>query len=226
MGFFSNLTEDDFKVDDEVKEVKPIVIGKKQESAPVVEEENGLNVDIPAPKPEKVSAPIPEPAPKEVPYPEIQPKKKKESGGEFVLPSGVTIEGNIRATVPVKIQGVVTGDIDTDAMITIENSEIGGNICSRNGDVIVTGESILTSNISSDGTVLIESGSTITGKITGMNITVKGIVKGDLEAVKTVTLKSGAKVRGNISCADVEIEKGAIIAGGSITQTSAENEDW
>ena len=226
MGFFSNLTEDDFKVDDEVKEVKPIVIGKKQESAPVIEEENGLNVDIPAPEPEKVSAPIPEPAPKEVPYPEIQPKKKKESGGEFMLPGGVTIEGNIRATVPVKIRGVVTGDIDTDAMITIENSEIGGNICSRNGDVIVTGESVLTSNISSAGTVLIESGSTITGKITGENITVKGIVKGDLEAVKTVALKSGAKVRGNISCADVEIEKGAIIAGGSITQTSAENEDW
>jgi cytoskeletal protein CcmA (bactofilin family) len=85
------------------------------------------------------------------------------------------------------------------------------------GDVVVHGffrvDGDLLGSITTEGRILVSHTGRIKGSLTGRDIVVGGVVKGDLYATEKITLLSTALVVGNVYAPRIVIEKGVLIEG-------------
>lgn len=92
-----------------------------------------------------------------------------------------------------------------------------GQGSSFRGDVSVQGffrvDGDLVGTIQSDGRILVSPSGRIKGNLTGRDIVVGGVVKGDLYATERITLLSTALVVGNVYAPRIRIERGVYVEG-------------
>ena len=92
-----------------------------------------------------------------------------------------------------------------------------GQGSSFKGDVSVHGffriDGDFLGNVTTDGRILIGPTGRIKGSLTGRDIVVGGVVKGDLYATERITLLATALVVGNVYAPRVKIEKGVLVEG-------------
>lgn len=70
---------------------------------------------------------------------------------------------------------------------------------------------------STDATLLIEEGATITGEVRSPYIRLKGKVTGDVFATRRISISAGATVLGNIHYDEIELDQGAHLSGSLIS---------
>lgn len=92
-----------------------------------------------------------------------------------------------------------------------------GQGSSFKGDVVVQGffrvDGDLQGSINTEGRILISSTGRIKGSLTGRDIVVGGVVKGDLYATERITLLSTALVVGNLYAPRIKMETGVLVEG-------------
>ena len=85
------------------------------------------------------------------------------------------------------------------------------------GDLVLVGDSIVTSNIEGsieikdNGKLTLERGSYIKGKVKAIDIEIFGRVEGEIECSGLVSIRSSAHVSGSIRSARLVIYPGAIV---------------
>ena len=85
------------------------------------------------------------------------------------------------------------------------------------GDIILSGDSIITSFIEGSvevidsGKLVLERGSFIKGKIKAVDLEIFGQVEGDIECSGLVSIRSSAQVTGSIKSSRLVIYPGAIV---------------
>lgn len=85
------------------------------------------------------------------------------------------------------------------------------------GDLVITGDSIITSTIEGSievkeaGKLVLERGSFIKGKISAIDLEIFGKVEGEIECSGLVAIRSSAQVIGSIKSARLVIYPGAVV---------------
>jgi len=82
----------------------------------------------------------------------------------------------------------------------------------------------ITGSIISGGDVYIGEEAEVFGNVKSPNVYMAGKVLGNLHCARTIYLKSSAAVLGNLTCAEVTIEKGALVAGYLTVESEKLNE--
>lgn len=92
-----------------------------------------------------------------------------------------------------------------------------GHGSSFKGDVIVHGffrvDGDFQGSITTEGRILISPSGRIKGRLTGRDIVVGGVVKGDLYATERITLLASALVVGNLYAPRIRMEQGVMVEG-------------
>ena len=129
-----------------------------------------------APEPTKAAAPSPAPAAPSAPAP--QPKAKP---APSVLSSDITINGNVRSSGDIQIEGIVEGDIRAQTLIVGETATVKGEVMAE--DVVVNGR--------------------VVGRLRGLKVRLSASarVEGDI-IHKTIAIESGAHFEGSVQRQD------------------------
>lgn len=92
-----------------------------------------------------------------------------------------------------------------------------GHGSSFKGDVTVHGffrvDGDFQGSITTEGRILVSPSGRIKGSLTGRDIVVGGVVKGDLFASERITLLSSALVVGNLYAPRIRMEQGVLVEG-------------
>lgn len=92
-----------------------------------------------------------------------------------------------------------------------------GQGSSFKGDVTVHGffrvDGDFQGSISTEGRILVSPTGRVKGSLTGRDIVVGGVVKGDLYATERVSLLASALVVGNVYAPRVQMERGVLVEG-------------
>ena len=85
------------------------------------------------------------------------------------------------------------------------------------GDVVVHGffrvDGDFQGSITTEGRILVSPSGRIKGTLTGRDIVVGGVVKGDLYATERITLLASALVVGNLYAPRIQMERGVLVEG-------------
>ena len=134
------------------------------------------------------------------------PKAKEPA--TFIAPT-MQIEGNIKAKGDVEIAGELKGDVVSEGLVTVRSS-IDGNItavtvnlsdCVINGDIIASGDVIVTEK------------TVVNGNIKAKSLGCSGKVNGDVVVEENLSLDSSACIVGKITTGTMIVARGAIIKG-------------
>ena len=137
---------------------------------------------------------------------EIIPEVYDETG---VIGPATKVKGDISTKGHLDIQGSVNGNIEAKGNILVSGNVIGKMKC---GNLLIQSGNIQ-SEVEAGSLVSIKEGATLTGRISGKDITVAGTVNGDIVATGKVGLASTAVVKGNITASAMGMEIGAKLCG-------------
>ena len=238
MGFFSEMTTDDFNDEaGKVEEIKPISVKPGVFKEEPVEEANKEPAEPevvseeqePEPQEEATPEPIKESAPEAVSPTEEKPSKeekvqealrdgsKKEA---LVIPKGIVLDGSVEGEVDITVSGEIKGAVKTTKEVKVLGGKVGGEIKGEKS-VRIGGGSEINSDISG-GTVDIERGCLVKGNIESRgDVSVSGDVIGNISGAN-ISLQASARVRGDITCEKFQVSRGALFAG-SISQSGADS---
>jgi cytoskeletal protein CcmA (bactofilin family) len=107
------------------------------------------------------------------------------------------------------------------------NYNILGTNSKVNGDIVLSGDAIITSTIEgslevlSTGKLVLERGSFIKGKIKAIDLEIFGKVEGTIECSGLVSIRASAEVTGSIKSARLVIYPGAVV---EMNASSQDNE--
>ncbi len=94
---------------------------------------------------------------------------------------------------------------------------IVGHGSSFKGDIVVHGffrvDGDFLGTITTEGRILVSTTGRIKGSLTGRDIVVSGVVKGDLYATERITLLASALVVGNLFAPRIQMERGVLVEG-------------
>ncbi len=130
------------------------------------------------------------------------------SSEDTVIGKSVVIEGNVRTTSKLVINGEVTGSVISTADLVI-TGKVGGAI---QGNNITLSQCEINDTVTASNEVLISPQSVINGDIKSGSITSEGSINGNVNA-NTVTLLGTSKTVGDISCKTIRINEGASLKG-------------
>ncbi len=105
------------------------------------------------------------------------------------------------------------------------NYNVLGSRSKITGDIILSGDAIITSEIygsvevTDQGKLILERGSFVKGKIKAIDLEIFGTVEGDIECAGLVSIRSSAKITGTLKSGRLVVYPGAIIE----TDISTEN---
>jgi cytoskeletal protein CcmA (bactofilin family) len=92
-----------------------------------------------------------------------------------------------------------------------------GQGSSFRGDVTVHGffrvDGDFQGSITTEGRILVSPSGRIKGRLTGRDIVVGGVVKGDLYATERITLLASALIVGNLYAPRIRMEQGVLVEG-------------
>lgn len=127
-----------------------------------------------------------------------------------VLAEDFEVNGDVKATGDIEINGIVNGNVTTEGHIqllgTITGSVTAASANFESGKL--TGDTVEVQNNISIGRDF-----ELSAQVTAQNIDIDGKVNGNITVAASTTLRSHAKVRGDITSADLSIEKGASLSG-------------
>lgn len=127
---------------------------------------------------------------------------------DTIIGKSVVIEGNVRTTAKLVINGEVTGSVISTADLVI-TGKVGGAI---QGNNITLSQCEINDTVTASNEVQISPQSVINGDIKSGSITSEGIINGNVNA-NTVTLLGTSKTVGDISCKTIRINEGASLKG-------------
>ncbi|MBE6877872.1 MAG: polymer-forming cytoskeletal protein [Ruminococcaceae bacterium] len=127
---------------------------------------------------------------------------------DTVIGKSVVIEGNVRTTSRLVINGEVTGSVISTADLVI-TGKVGGAI---QGNNITLSQCEINDTVTASNEVLISPQSVINGDIKSGSLTSEGAINGNVNA-NTVTLLGTSKTVGDISCKTIRINEGASLKG-------------
>ena len=130
------------------------------------------------------------------------------SSEDTVIGKSVVIEGNIRTTAKLVINGEVTGSVISTADLVI-TGKVGGAI---QGNNITLSQCEINDTVTASNEVVISPQSGINGDIKSGSLTSEGSINGNVSA-NTVTLLGTSKTVGDISCKTIRINEGASLKG-------------
>ncbi len=113
----------------------------------------------------------------------------------------------------------------SDADFRDFNYNVLGSRSKITGDIILSGDAIITSEIhgsvevTDQGKLILERGSFVKGKIKAIDLEIFGTVEGDIECAGLVSVRSSAKITGTLKSGRLVVYPGAIIE----TEISTEN---
>jgi len=85
------------------------------------------------------------------------------------------------------------------------------------GDIAVHGffrvDGDFQGKVTTEGRILVSPSGRVKGSLTGRNIVVSGVVKGDLFASERITLMATALVVGNLYAPRIQMERGVLVEG-------------
>lgn len=105
------------------------------------------------------------------------------------------------------------------------NYNVLGSRSRVTGDVVLTGDAIITSEVFGSievleqGKLVLERGSFVKGRIKAIDLEIFGTVEGDIECAGLVSVRSSARITGTLKSARLVVYPGAIIE----TDISTEN---
>lgn len=89
-------------------------------------------------------------------------------------------------------------------------TEIRGEV--RSGDhVLVMGTVVGDSEL--EGSITLSEGGSWTGKMTGLDLIIAGLVDGDITARDRVEIRPSARIRGTVTASQIAIGEGAVVDG-------------
>lgn len=152
------------------------------------------------------------------PQPQSQLNPEEEDGpvvevkpvGTSVITESTVITGNMKTESHVKVEGVIQGNVETKANITIVGGKVIGNI---KGGMVGTKAAMIKGDIVSNEIVEILEESFIEGNIMGDKIYIAGHIIGNINSTGTLSLSSNAVVEGDIITKRLRVEEDAIING-------------
>lgn len=106
------------------------------------------------------------------------------------------------------------------------NYNILGSKSSFKGDIVLKGDSILSSHLEGsieiveNGKLTLERGSFVKGKIKAIDLEIFGEFTGEIECSGTVSIRSNAKVSGSIKSGKLVIYPGALVDMNASSETS------
>lgn len=130
------------------------------------------------------------------------------SSEDTVIGKSVVIEGNVRTTAKLVINGEVTGSVISTADLVI-TGKVGGAI---QGNNITLNQCEINDTVTASNEVVISPQSVINGDIKSGSLTSEGSINGNVSA-NTVTLLGTSRTVGDISCKTIRINEGASLKG-------------
>lgn len=130
------------------------------------------------------------------------------SSEDTVIGKSVVIEGNVRTTAKLVINGEVTGSVISTADLVI-TGKVGGAI---QGNNITLNQCEINDTVTASNEVVISPQSVINGDIKSGSLTSEGSINGNVNA-NTVTLLGTSRTVGDISCKTIRINEGASLKG-------------
>lgn len=185
---FSSMTDSDTTID-----VDHDTIFKRPEVEPVKEE-----------KPEPQPQPNLDPEEQEAPVTEVKPI------GTSVITESTIITGNMKTESHVKVEGMIQGNVETKANITIVGGKVIGNV---KGGMVGTKSAMVKGDIVSHEIVEILEESLVEGNIMGDKVYIAGHIIGNINSTGTLSLAGSAIVEGDIITRKLRVEEDAIING-------------
>ncbi len=107
------------------------------------------------------------------------------------------------------------------------NYNVLGSRSRITGDIILSGDAIITSEIhgsvevTDKGKLILERGSFVKGRIKATDLEIFGTVEGDIECVGLVSIRSSARITGTLKSGRLVVYPGAIIE----TDISTDNQN-
>ena len=130
------------------------------------------------------------------------------SAEDTVIGKSVVIEGNVRTTAKLIVNGEVTGSVISTADLVI-TGKVGGAI---QGNNITLSQCEINDTVTATNEVQISPKSIINGDIKSGALTNEGTVNGNVNA-NTVTLLGTSRTVGDITCKTIRINEGASLKG-------------
>lgn len=127
-----------------------------------------------------------------------------------VISEGTIIQGHIKATQDIKIQGKIIGNIYVEGSVYIEQGEVIGDIKANH---ISISASRIKGNIESIGQLEIQTHSQVEGFLKAESILIDSECKGDVFAEDMIRLLATARLIGNIQTKRIDVEEGAYLEG-------------
>lgn len=132
----------------------------------------------------------------------------KVTDDETIIGKSVVIEGNVRTTSKLTVNGEVTGSVISTADLVI-TGKVGGAI---QGNNITLNQCEINDTVTATNEIQISPQSVINGDIKSGAIISEGIINGNVSA-NSVTLLGTSKTVGDISCKTIRISEGAALKG-------------
>ena len=137
-----------------------------------------------------------------------EPAAAADEGEETVISKTVVIEGNVRTTSKLTINGEVTGNVISTADLVI-TGKVGGSI---QGSRIKLNQCEINDTVTATSEIVISPNSVINGDVKAGTIVSEGSINGNISA-DSVTLSNSSKTVGDISCKTIRIHEGASLKG-------------
>ena len=137
-----------------------------------------------------------------------EPAAPVNSAEETVISKSVVIEGNIRTTSKLTINGEVTGNVISTAALVI-TGKVGGSI---QGSTIKLNQCEINDTVTATSEIVISPNSIINGDVKAGTVVSEGTINGNISA-DSVTLSNSSKTVGDISCKTISISGGASLKG-------------
>ena len=127
---------------------------------------------------------------------------------ETIISKSVVIEGNVRTTSKLTINGEVTGNVISTADLVI-TGKVGGSI---QGSKIRLSQCEINDTVTATSEIIISPNSVINGDVKAGTVISEGCINGNVDA-DSVTLANSSKTVGDITCKTIRINEGASLKG-------------
>ena len=137
-----------------------------------------------------------------------EPATTASSTEETIISKSVVIEGNVRTTSKLTINGEVTGNVISTADLVI-TGKVGGSI---QGSRIRLSQCEINDTVTATSEIVISPNSVINGDVKAGTVISEGSINGNVDA-DSVTLANSSKTVGDITCKTIRINEGASLKG-------------
>lgn len=190
-------------------------VAKPEPVAPVVKPEPVAPVVKPEPvapvvKPEPV-APKAEPEAQKKSVPTVDPASSQVT----VIQNDTIITGSIVSKNPLRVFGIIEGDISTTNELYL-SGDVTGRVIAKGVNMT---DGVVEGDVNCTGDMVMDSSSLVLGDVSANQMVIDGRVKGNIVVENHLKLNAHSVVAGDITANTIQMDNGASVAG-KLTITS------